>query len=64
VRGHESFQPVEFSFDTKTLKIKSPWQDHVYWVETANWDGPMERIFHPSPLGDRVDRVKANVSTE
>ena len=62
VRASHAFEPVEFTLDTSNLKLRQPWQDHVYWVGAANWDAPMMgRVLNPSPLGDRVDRVKADV---
>jgi hypothetical protein len=63
VRGDAAFQPMEFTLDTADLKLAQPWQDHVYWVGAANWDSPvLGQVFNPSPLGDRVDRIKADVT--
>ena len=61
VHGSEKFQPIVFTLDTAKLKINEPWQEHVYWVETAHWDGGLGRLVDFDPLGDRVDRVKADV---
>jgi hypothetical protein len=61
VRASEMFAPVTFTLDTTTMQLKSPWHEHVYWVESANWNNVVGRIVHPSPLGERVDRVKADV---
>src|SRR5688500_7630508 len=38
IRGSERFQPIEFALDTSKLKLKQPWQEHVYWVGTVHWD--------------------------
>ena len=61
IRASERFEPVEFTLDTAKLKLKEPWTNHVYWVGTAHWDGALGRLVDPDPLGDRVDRVKAEV---
>ena len=65
VRESATFEPVEFTLDTTDLKLQAPWQDHVYWVGAANWDAPvLGRVLNPSPLGDRVERVKAEVAVK
>jgi|SRR4051812_3890431 hypothetical protein len=62
VRESAAFVPVEFTLDTSALKLHQPWQNHVYWVAAANWDAPViGRVLNPSPLGDRVERLKADV---
>ncbi len=61
VRESLPFEPVEFTIDTATLKLEKPWQDHVYWVGAVNWDGAIGVFGNPDPLGDRIDRVKADV---
>jgi hypothetical protein len=61
VRASERFEPVEFTLDTAKLKLKQPWTEHVYWVATSHWDGALGRLVDPDPLGDRVERVKADV---
>jgi hypothetical protein len=62
IRASEPFQPAEFTLDTKNLELSQPWQEHVYWVGTVNWDGPLGRLIDPDPLGDRVERARATVS--
>jgi hypothetical protein len=61
IRASEHFEPAEFTLDTTKLKLKQPWQEHVYWVGTSHWDGALGRLVDPDPLGDRVERVKADV---
>ena len=61
IRASEGFQPAAFTLDTAKLKLKQPWHEHVYWVGTAHWDGPLGRLVDPNPLGDRVERVKAEI---
>ena len=63
VRASESFVPVEFTLDIASMKLRAPWAEHVYWVEAANWNNMVGRIVHPSPLGEKVDRVKAEVTS-
>jgi len=61
VRASEPFAPVEFTIDTAKMKIAQPWQDHVYWVGAVNWDNALGQYVSTDPLGDRVDRVKADI---
>ena len=61
IRASQTFEPIEFTLDTSKLKLRQPWQEHVYWVGTANWDGPLGRLIDPDPLGDRVERIRADV---
>jgi hypothetical protein len=61
IRASERFEAVEFTLDTAKLKLKQPWTEHVYWVGTSHWDGALGRLVDPDPLGDRVERVKADV---
>jgi hypothetical protein len=61
IRASEHFEPVEFTLDTAKLDLKQPWQEHVYWVGTSHWDGALGRLVDFDPLGDRVERAKANV---
>jgi hypothetical protein len=62
VRTSELFAPIEFTLDTARLKLKQPWQEHVYWVGAVDWDGALGHLVNSDPLGDRVERVKADVS--
>ena len=61
VRASKPFEPVEFTLDTSKLKLREPWTDHVYWVSEVRWDNIFTRAVHPGPLGEQVDRVKADV---
>jgi len=65
VRDSHPFEPVEFTLDTAPLKLHQPWQDHVYWVGAANYNTPLVGpVLNTNPLGDRVDRVKADVTSD
>ena len=64
VRQSKPFSPGAFQIDTAGLKLNQPWPDHVYWVTEIQWDHPGRRVASVgSSLGQRVDRVKANVAT-
>jgi hypothetical protein len=61
VRASQPFEPVVFALDTSKLKLREPWTDHVYWVSEVRWDNVLTRVARPGPLGEYVDRVKADV---
>jgi len=63
VRQSKPFAPAAFQIDTVGMKLKRPWQDHVYWVADVRWDDVGRRVATVgSTLGQHVDRVKADVS--
>jgi hypothetical protein len=65
VRQPRPFSPARFEIDTVGMKgLKQPWQDRVYWVADVKWDSVTRRAATVgSTLGQRVDRVKADVTT-
>jgi len=64
VRQSRPFADAKFEIDTTGLKLNQPWQDHVYWVADVRWDDVTCRAATVgSTLGQRVDRVKAEVTT-
>jgi hypothetical protein len=65
VRQARPFSPSLFEIDTIGMQgLNQPWQEHVYWVADVKWDSVTRRASTVgSLLGQRVDRVKADVTT-
>ena len=62
VRQSRPFSRSTFEIDTRGLAINQPWQEHVYWIADVRWDDVGKRAGDlGTNLGQRVDRVKANV---
>jgi hypothetical protein len=62
VRQSRPFSRSTFEIDTQELSLNHPWQDHVYWIADVRWDDVGKRAGDlGTNLGQRVDRVKADV---